>query len=147
MNVIELFNQGFGRHLVAQTDNPVADAQKALSSGHPMQKEGKPQRIASGWAIIQLEQSVMQFKLAIQGVRYSDQTRYEAFQELLTNWNGTPSILIEFDKKPVPVKNLFITYDVRCVRICSPKGVETFDYTQEPTKVSSKTHKVLWKQR
>ena len=147
MNVIELFNQGFGRHLVAQTDNPVADAQKALSSGHPMQKGGNPQRIASGWAIIQLNQSVMQFKLAIQGVRYSDQTRYEAFQELLTSWNGTPSILIEFDKKPVPVKNLFITYDVRCVRVCSPKGVETFDYTQEPTKESFRTHKVLWKQK
>ena len=147
MNVLDLFNQSMGCHLVEQTANVVDNAQRALSSGHTMLKGGNPQRISSGWAIVQPQRTTMQFKLAAKGIIYSEITRYEAFQELLHNWNGTPSILIVFDKKPVPVTNLFITYDVRCVRVCSPKGVETFDYTQEPQRDGCMTNKVLFKQR
>lgn len=148
MNAIELLNQAFGRHLVTQTGDAVADAQGALSSGHAMAKGGAKQRIASGWAIIKLAGATMQFRLAATGITYLDKTtRYQAFADLLDNWDGTPAILMEFDKKPVPVGNLFITYDLRAVRVCSPKGVETFDYTVEPEKDGCKTHKVLFKQR
>jgi hypothetical protein len=38
MNAIELLNQNFGRYLVPQTEDIVADAQAALSSGHAMAK-------------------------------------------------------------------------------------------------------------
>ena len=48
-------------------------------------------------------------------------------------------------KRPVPVANLFRTFDLRQVRICSPTGVETFDFTRPPEKDGCKTHKVLWK--
>ena len=147
MNAIELLNQTFGRHLVPQTGDAVADAQAALSSGHAMAKGGTKQRIASGWAIIKPDGATLQFKLAAKGIKYADKTRYEAFAELLDKWDGTPAILMEFDKKPVPVGNLFITYDLRAVRVCSAKGVETFDYTVEPEKDGCKTHKVLFKQR
>jgi hypothetical protein len=147
MNATELLNQTFGRHLVPQTGDSVADAQAALSSGHAMAKGGTKQRIASGWAIIKPSGATMQFKLAAKGIGYSDKTRYDAFAELFDTWDGTPAILMEFDKKPVPVENLFITYDLRAVRVCSPKGVETFDYTVEPEKDGCKTHKVLYKQR
>ena len=74
----------------------------------------------------------MQFKLAAKGIEYSTLTRYEAFAAALDNLNGEPVILVEFDKRPVPVENLFSTYDLRAVRICSCKGVETFDYTIKP---------------
>lgn len=147
MNVIELFNQSMGRHLVEQSDDPIDNARRALSTGHEMLKDGKPQRIASGWAIVRPDKTTMQFKLKANGIEYSDATRYEAFAELLDNWDGTPAILIEFDKKPVPVKNLFITYDKRHVRVCSPKGVENFDYTVPPEKDGSRVHKVLFKQK
>ena len=147
MTAIELLNQTFGRYLVPQTGDAVADAQAALSGGHAMAKGGTRQRIASGWAIIRPEVATMQFKLAAPEIKYEEKTRYEAFAELLDNWNGKPAILMEFDKKPIPVGNLFITYDLRAVRVCSPKGVETFDFTVEPEKDGCKTHKVLFKQR
>lgn len=143
--MLAFFNENFGRHLVDQTGDPVADARRALSSGHRMKKGGGPQRIASGWAVIRPARSTMQFELAADGIDYSKQTRYEAFLAELENWDGTPRMFIEFAKRPVPVGNLFRTFDLRQVRICSPGGVETFDFTKAPEKDGSKTHKVLWK--
>ena len=145
MTTLEFFNSYFGRHLVAQTGNVVADATRALSTGHKMAKGGAPQRIASGWAVISEEVSTIQFKLAATGLRYGDQTRYEAWLDALESFSGRPVMLVEFDKKPVPVANLFRTHDLRAVQICSPGGVELFDYTKEPTLLSGKAHKVLWK--
>jgi len=144
--MLSFFNDNFGRHLVEQTDDPAADARRALSSGHKMKKPGAPQRIASGWAIIRPGISTMQFELAAEGIAYSKQTRYEAFLAELEIWdNSSPRMFIEFAKRPVPVGNLFRTFDLRQVRICSPGGVETFDFTQPPEKGGCKTHKILWK--
>lgn len=145
MNTLEFFNQYFGRHLVEQTGNAVADATRALSSGHTMAKGGAPQRIASGWAVISEDASTLQFKLAATGLSYGDQTRYEAWLDALEKFTSKPVMLVEFDKKPVPVANLFRTHDLRAVHICSPGGTEFFDFTQEPTAESGKAHKVLWK--
>ena len=145
MTTLEFFNQYFGRHLVAQTGHAVADATRALSSGHAMAKGGNPQRIASGWAVISEGGSTLQFKLAATGLNYGDQTRYEAWLDALEAFNGKPVMLIEFDKKPVPVANLFRTHDLRAVHVCSPGGYERFDFTEEPTLESGKVHKVLWK--
>lgn len=145
MNTLEFFNRHFGRHLVEQTGNAVVDATRALSSGHTMAKGGSPQRIASGWAVIREGGSTLQFKLAASGLHYSDQTRYEGWLDALVALDGNPIMLLEFDKKPVPVSNLFRTHDLRAVQVCSPGGVEHFDFTKEPTLESGKVHKVLWK--
>lgn len=145
MTTLEFFNLYFGRHLIAQTGHAVADATRALSSGHAMAKGGNPQRIASGWAVISEGSSTLQFKLAATGLNYGDQTRYEAWLDALEAFNGKPVMLIEFDKKPVPVANLFRTHDLRAVHVCSPGGYELFDFTKEPTIDSGKVHKVLWK--
>ena len=145
MTTLEFFNQYFGRHLVAQTGSPMANATRALSSGHKMAKGGNPQRIAAGWAVITEDASTLQFKLAATGLLYGDQTRYEAWLDALEAFNGKPIMLIEFDKKPVPVANLFRTHDLRAVQVCSPGGSELFDFTKEPTIESGKSHTVLWK--
>jgi len=145
--MLSFFNDNFGSHLVEQTGDAALDARRALSSGHKMQKGGAPQRIASGWAVIRPGSATMQFELAANGITYSRQTRYEAFLAELENWDGTPRMFIEFSKKPVPVGNLFRTFDLRQVRICSSLGVETFDYTQAPEKDGCKTHKVIWKMK
>lgn len=145
MTTLEFFNHYFGSHLVAQTGNPVADATRALSGGHAMAKGGGAQRIASGWAVISASGSTLQFKLAAPGLRYSDQSRYEAWLDALEAFQSHgPLMLIEFDKKPVPVANLFRTHDLRAVHVCSPGGVEVFDFTQNPTPASRKAHRVLW---
>ena len=110
-----------------------------------MAKGGTAQRIASGWAVISEDVSTLQFKLAATGLSYGGQTRYEAWLDALEAFSGKPIMLIEFDKKPVPVTNLFRTHDLRAVQVCSPGGAALFDFTQEPTAESGKAHKVLWK--
>ena len=145
--MLEFFNQHFGCFLTPPTGHAAADAQRALSSGHAMNKGGPLQRIASGWAIVRPGQSTMQFELAAQGIAYSKLKRYEAFQAELDAWDDTPRMFIEFDKRPVPVNMLFVTYDLRVVRICSSKGCETFDYTKPPETDAGKTHKVIWKRK
>jgi hypothetical protein len=51
-----------------------------------------------------------------------------------------------FDKAPIPIANLFMTLDLRAVRICSPGGVETFDYTN-PSKSAGVVQRNLEKLR
>lgn len=145
MNTLQFFNEHFGRHLVPQTGNQQVDAARALSSGHRMAKGGPAQRVASGWAVIKDSGSTLQFKLAATGLGYSDKTRFEAWLDALECFDGRPIMLLEFDKKPIPVANLFRTHDLRAVQICSPGGVELFDFTKEPAPEAGKVHRVLWK--
>lgn len=145
--MLEFFNRNFGRYFVAQTGDAMADAKAALSGGHRMKKGGMPQRISSGWAIVRPGRSVMQMKFAAQGVDYADEDRYTAFLNELEAWDRKPRIFLTFDKKPIPVGNVFVTYDRRAVRICSPAGVETFDFTLAPEKSSGVVHKVIWKRK
>lgn len=145
MNTAEFFNAHFGRHLIAQTGDAVLDAARALSGGHVMAKGGAPQRIASGWAVITPRGSTLQFKLASGGLQYSDKTRYEAWADALKDFRrGDEILLLQFDKKPVPVAHLHRTYDLRAVHLCGPTGVDIIDITQEPVKESSVPHKKLW---
>jgi len=131
MNVYEFFNAGLGRHLVAQNGAPHRAAQLALSSTHKLANGGE-NRITSGWAIVRPDGAVIQQKLAATGITYDDRTRIEAFLDELKRWDGTPRLFLMFDKKPIPIANLFLTADLRAVRICSPKGVETFNFTAPP---------------
>lgn len=151
MNTFEFFNKGLGHHLQTSAMNITDDipahevAQRVLSASHVL-ATGKPSRLSSGWAVITEGKALLQLKLAApakDGLGYSDMTRYEAFLEVLNSWSGEPVMLLEFDKKPLPATNLFITADLRCVRVCGPKGVETFDWTQPPQDDASKTHRIL----
>jgi hypothetical protein len=131
MNVYEFFNAGLGRHLVAQDGEPHVVARRALSSAHKLAKGGES-RITSGWAIIRPDGAVLQQKLAAKGITYDDRTRIDAFLEELRTWDGKPRLLLMFDKKPIPISNLFLTADLRAIRVCSPQGVESFDFNAEP---------------
>lgn len=147
MNTFEFFNQNFGRHLTPQSDNPLADAQTALSMNHKLQA-GKASRLSSGWAIVRPGRSSLQLGVDCTGIEIVGNTvsRFQAFISDLQAWSNEPRIYLIFDKRPVPLANLFVTYDHRAVRICSAKGVETFDFTKAPTNESGMVHKVLYKQ-
>ena len=146
MNTFEFFNANFGRHLVTQVGEPHEAAAKALSVHHPL-ASGKACRL-NGWAIIKPDYTMLQMKLAVPSIHYYDLTRYEAILHELENWSRTPTLFMVLDlKKPMPIANMFLTVDLRAVRICTPKGVETFDYTQEPTERSPNFDKRLIKQR
>ena len=152
MNTFQFFNENFGRFLTEQTNQPYMDAWRALSSTHPLQKknkDGKDQkgRLVAGWAIIRPTGTVMQQKLAVDGFQYDDRTRFEAFADELAAWDDNPRMFLLFDKSPIPIANLFITVDFRAVRICTPAGVETFDYTQPATPNAGIVQRNLQKQR
>ena len=147
MNTFEFFNQNFGRHLTPQTDSLLIDAQTALSMNHNL-LTGKASRLSSGWAIVRPSRSSLQLGVDCSGIEIVGNTvsRFQAFIADLQAWRNEPRIYLVFDKRPVPIANLFVTYDPRAVRICSAKGVETFDFTQAPTDESGMVHKVLYKQ-
>ena len=134
MNTYQFFNQNFGQYLTAQTNQSPMDAWRALSSSHPLQGGGQS-RLVSGWAIVRPSGSTMQTKpkLAVSGIEIDDRgrTRFQAFADELAAWDGTPRIFLLFDKASIPIANLFMTLDLRAVRICTPSGVETFDYAQK----------------
>ena len=131
MNTFEFFNRNFGRCLSAAPpgNRPHMDAWRVLSAVHEMQGK-KPARLMSGWAIVRPWGTVMQQRLSAAGIDYDERPRAAAFGEELDAWNDDPRIFLVFDKSPVPVAHLFLTLDLRAVRICSPGGVETFDYTR-----------------
>lgn len=147
-SALGFFNRTLGRHLVEQTGDPLLDAQRALSGGHPMAKGGAPQRIASGWAVLTDEGATLQFKLAASGITYSEATRFEAWLDALERFDGRPIMLLEFDKKPIPPVNLARTLDLRHVVVCGPKGMEVFDWTTAPEGTSAtRSHKAMWRLR
>jgi len=134
MNTFEFFHNSFGKHLTNKTNKLHMDAWRALSSNHPQQKknakgEHSSCRLISGWAIVRPDNTLLQQKLAATGLTYDDRNRFNAFFHELQSWDGSPRIFLTFDQSPVPIANLFMTLDLRAVRICSPSGVETFDYT------------------
>jgi hypothetical protein len=148
MNTYQFFNQNFGKFLTAQTNQPHMDAWRALSSNHALQGGGQS-RLVSGWAIIRPTGATLQTKLAASGIEYdaNGRTRFEAFSEELAAWDGTPRMFLLFDKASIPIANLFMTLDLRAVRVCSPGGVETFDYTQEAPPSAGKIQRNLEKLR
>ncbi len=150
MNTFQFFNHSFGRFLTEQTNQPHMDAWRALSSMLPMcNKEGKTStsRLASGWAIIRPDSAVTQLSLIVNGIEHDGRTRFEAFADELAVWDGTPRMFLVFDKAPLPIANLFMTLDLRAVRICSPSGVETFDHTRPAPKTAGVMQRNLEKQR
>lgn len=143
---LDFFNRLMGHHLVEPTGDCLVDAQRALSGGHRMAKGGSPQRIASGWAVLTEQGATLQFKLAATGITYGEATRFEAWLDCLTQFDGSPVMLLEFDKKPIPVGNLARTFDLRHVVICGPKGMEVFDWTTTPDPATgTRSHKVMWR--
>ena len=113
---------------------------------HKLAKGGE-NRITSGWAIVRPDGALLQQKLAAKGIAYDDRTRFDAFLDELRNWDGAPRLFLMFDKKPIPISNLFLTADLRAVRICSPKGVETFDFNAMPGPEAGDIQKVLHRRK
>lgn len=114
-----------------------------------LNKDGKKSksRLASGWAIIRPTGAVVQLKLTLEGIQHDERTRFEAFSGELAAWDGTPRMFLLFNKAPIPIANLFITLDLRAVRMCSPAGVETFDYTKPAPPTAGLMQRNLEKQR
>ena len=149
MNTYEFFNQGFGRHLTEQTNRPSADAWRALSKTHEiLNKEGKPSTSRlTGWAIIRPNGALAQTRFAASEIGFDPRTRFEAFAHEIGHWDGKPRMFLSFSKAPLPIANLFITADLRAVRVCLPGGVETFDATKPDEKEGGVAERNIAKER
>ena len=148
MNTFDFFMENFGKYLVQDEGSSHKLSSQVLNSAHQGVGDKKALKIGAGWAVVQPGKALLQKELTAKGLFYfPDKTRYEVFGEILNNWSGTPTIFITFERTSFSVANLFITVDLRAVRICEPKGVQSFDYTREPTDSSPQFHRTLHKQR
>lgn len=130
MNTFEFFMEYFGRFLVKGTGDPLIDTERVLTTNFT-NRSGKPQRLAAGWAVVSPEGSRLQLDIPTAGITTgAPGTRFEAFAAALRG--PLPVMLLAFDKKPLGVDQLFVTYDLRAVRVCDPKSSETFDLNAEP---------------
>jgi hypothetical protein len=132
MNTYEFFMEHFGRFLTKRTGNDIADTERVLNMSFS-NRSGMPQRLAAGWAVVSPQGSRLQLDIPAPGIEVgADGTRFDAFAVALRG--PLPVMLLAFDKKPLGIDQLFVTYDLRAVRICDPKASETFDLQADPVR-------------
>lgn len=130
MNTYAFFIEHFGRVLIARTGDDLADTERVLNMSFT-NRAGKPQRLAAGWAVVSPGGSRLQLDLPAPGIETGAAgTRFDAFAAALRG--PLPTMLLAFDKKPLGIDQLFITHDLRAVRICDPKASESFDLDAQP---------------
>lgn len=148
MNTFEFIQENFARYVLPELSNDsVTDCKRAFTMNHLL-TTGKYSRL-TGWAMIQQGTTFVQSKLAANHknlITADSRTRYEAWLEGLENFKG-PTCFMQFTQSAVNISNVFLTVDLRVVRICGPSSCETFNYLSEPDAFSQKAHKVLDKLR
>ena len=144
-STFEIIAKGFAQHVLPEglSNNPVRDAARALTMNHRLRK-GTNSRL-TGWAIIRESATTCQADLMATGLTSGDQrTRYEAFAAELMAFTE-PAIFLQFTKSTVNISHVFVTYDPRVTRVCSPDCCETFDATTEPDKSAGVAHRNIFK--
>ncbi|MDA7755429.1 hypothetical protein N8933_10510 [Pseudomonadales bacterium] len=147
MNAYVFFMENFGKFLLQDEGEPHDLTARVLNESHLHPPPKSAKRLTNTWALIQPGKALLKTRLQAKGITYTEQTSTEVFGEVLDNWDGTPTMFLEFKRTSFAIENLFITVDVRAVRICQSSNVFTFDYTKEPTATSPNTFKSLHKQR
>jgi hypothetical protein len=127
-----------------ETGNPIADVEHWLNSGHP-QLDGKPRRPSDTWMIVSRDKLETQQRFANPGIVISNESEIPAYLRHLMSWDGTPFCFLKLEKKRLYLRGIFLTYDLRAVRVCTPRSVETFDFTRTPSESSGGYHHRIWK--
>jgi hypothetical protein len=148
MNTFNFLQQHFAKYILPQlTHDALGDSKRALTISHLLSK-GTTSRL-TGWVMVKEKNVYVQAALAAKHsnlVTADPRTRYEAWFEELEQFSG-PTCFIEFTKSTFNIGNIFLTHDVRVVRVCGPSSVQTFNYLEEPSGASGMAHKVLAKLR
>ena len=133
MNTYAFFMEYFGRYLIKATGDDLVDTERVLNVSFT-NRAGKPQRLAAGWAVVSPRGSRLQLDIPVQGIETGGAgTRFDAFAAALRE--PLPAMLLAFDKKPLGIDQLFVTHDLRAVRVCTKDGGETFDLAVDPVGV------------
>ena len=148
MNTFVFLRDHFARYLLPELSNDaIADTKRALTMNHLL-VTGKSARL-SGWVMVKKDKTYLQGNLAAKHpklITADPRTRYDAWYEELKDFKG-PTCFIEFTQSTFNISNVFLTYDLRVVKICGPASFQTFNYLNEPDKSSGVAHKVLAKKR
>lgn len=148
MNTFVFLRDHFARYLLPElTNDAIADTKRALTMNHLM-ATGKFGRL-TGWALVKQDKTYIQSKIAAAHpnlITADPRTRYDAWYEELKDFKG-PTCFIEFTQSTFNISNIFLTYDLRAVKICGPASSQTFNYLNEADKSSEKAHKHLAKKR
>ena len=133
MNTADFFMKNFGCHFVDASADLWADVGQVLRGSYPMVGKPSLSRMQSGWAIVRPGSATLQLDLAIPVVQKSRMTRFEAFAAELSVWDGrAPRIFMLFDKAPIAAKDIFLSVDKRCVRVCTNAGATTENWFTNP---------------
>ena len=112
------------------------------------QPGGKSSRITDTWMIVSARGVEMKQRFVTkEGVTFTDETPAIAFARHLQAWEGGPVAFFKFEKKPIDLKQVFLTYDPRVVRICTPRGAIGFDASSAPQPSADPLIKAIWKIR
>jgi hypothetical protein len=133
MNGPEFFMQHAGYRLLdpaRRTSDPVIDADILFGISLPL-NTGKVLRLSSCWMVITPDWVATSFKAVSDAGFRADMERKDAIRDALKS--GGPCMLLALGKRTMAARDLFVTYDPRAARLCSPGEVKTFDATQEKT--------------
>lgn len=147
MNSAEFFMRYCGDKMLSadsRTGDAVKDAAAVLSMSHPLQT-GSKLRLSSCWMVITPTSVTTSFKAdASSGFDTSGQSNKDKNGKLIPEAKKTERkgaitaalkqgdcMLLALSKRSMMPADLFITYDPRAARLCSPGLVTTFDATKE----------------
>lgn len=154
MSTVDFINRNFTVHVGAElTNDPQADAARALRQNYLwLRKKGpKEGRVSAVWMILRegmqpilsvpilskSDDEVINFELA-------QHTFFTTCAQILADFK-VPVMMINIGQRGMTLSDCFVTYDPRITRVCTPGLVDTFDFTEQPTKASSKAHGAIWK--
>jgi hypothetical protein len=149
MNSAEFFMRYCGDKLLPtdkRSGNDVKDAATVLEIAHPLQ-DGKTLRLSSCWMVITPNGVTTSFKAHLStGFDTSGQSNKDKDGKIIPGQKKTERkdaivaalkqgdcMLLALSKRSMTPQDLFITYDPRAARLCSPGEVITFDATKEKT--------------
>jgi hypothetical protein len=148
MNTFDFLARYGAALFIATGNDAVADVHRWLNTALD-QPSGKTSRVTSTWAVVSEEGVEMKQRFvprSADSVVFSDDAPSVAFARHLAFLSGPKAFLI-FEKKPLDLKQMFLTFDLRMARVCTPRGAITFDATRAPGAAAAPIVKAIWKAR
>jgi len=114
-----------------RSSNDVKDAATVLAMSHPLHT-GKALRLSSCWMVITSTGVTTSFK-ALAATGFDTSGKVERKDAIVAALKQGDCMLLALNKRSMTPADLFITYDPRAARLCSPGEVNTFDATKGKT--------------
>lgn len=133
MNSAEFFMLYAGNRMLPEsrrTGDAVKDADTVLNMAHPLYVEGRSLRLSSCWMVITPGKVTTSFKAhPSTGFDTSGNTdRKTAIAQAVAQGD---CMVLALSKRSMTPADLFITYDRRAVRLCSPGEVQTINMEEQ----------------